>query len=167
MALTLADGTNITDANSYVTLALARDYNNARGVSLPTDDAEATALVVKAFDFIEALEGQFKGEKTYAGQITAWPRTGVYPDNGDYMLAADMIPLQIKMAQCYLAGVAMTVDLYAVKDTRAVIEEAIGPIITKYSATQGATGAPIMPNLDGILRPLLRQLRGSLTTVRV
>lgn len=168
MPLIIADGaTNITDANSYVTLAEVRAYNAARGIIIPVDDDEASALIVKAFDYIEALDDQFSGWRANAGQWTSWPRMGVFINDGATYVEPSSIPVGVKLAQCALAGIAITTDLAPVAAGRAVIEETIGPLTTKYSATQGNVGIPRISTVDALLRPYFRQRVGAIRSVRL
>ena len=50
MALVIEDGSRVAGANSYVTLAEARAFASARGVTLSAVDATLEPFVIKAFD---------------------------------------------------------------------------------------------------------------------
>ncbi len=70
MALEVEDGTGKADANSYVSVAEYRAYAQARGVSLPVDDAQVEAQLTQAMDYVESFRAKYQGRKT-------WPRPGM------------------------------------------------------------------------------------------
>lgn len=91
MALIVEDGTGKPDANSYVSLAVALDYAQTRGIAAWTADgaADATrsAALIRATAFIDATyRGRFPGYRTQGRrQGLEWPRVGAYtyvPDDG-------------------------------------------------------------------------------------
>lgn len=173
MALTLTpeDGTIVSGANSYATLAQIRSYCAQRGTVLPADDDAVTALATQALDYLESFEPRMKGSRAAPLlQNLAWPRQNVWLYTsrlyGDAPLPITTIPAQLITTQCFLAGVAATYDLNPIQDTRAVIEETVGPLITKYDPRFGAAVRPIIPQLDAMLAPLLKRA-SPLTTVRV
>ena len=61
--------------NSYITRAAAIAYAAERGVTL-ADTAATDVLLIKATDYMETLEGRYRGTRTDADQALAWPRSG-------------------------------------------------------------------------------------------
>ena len=166
LALIVEDGTLVFGANSYATVFQVRTYNLLRGITLSDDDDAVVSLAIQAMDYLATLDGQLAGMKTGGyDQSLSWPRTGVQV--GRTAIYPNYVPSAIIAIQCYLAGVAATVDLSGVEDTRAIIGEKIGPIETDYSPTQGATSGPIMPFVDAAIRPFLRSGYGPLRSRRV
>ena len=166
LVLIVEDGSIVSGANSYATLAQIRAYNAQRGIEMPSDDDELIELATQAMDYLESYEPRFMGDRSSPlFQELSWPRTNAYlygnafPTNG--------IPSKLIVAQSYLAGIAETITLNPVIDTRAITKEVIGPIETDYDPKSGATLRPIIPAVDSILVPLLKSGTGMLRTLRV
>lgn len=167
MPLTIEDGTNVAGANSYATLDQIREYNTLRGVALPASDDAVTALAIVGMDYLATFDNDLAGHKTYGIlQRLAWPRACVVV-GASTVLPSNVVPFDIVDAQCYLAGIAQSLDLYGNQDTRAITKEVIGPIETDYSGTQGAGYGPTLPTLAAKLKPYLRYGIGTLRSVRV
>ena len=111
MTITVEDGTIVTGANSYVSLADAWDYAQARGVSLPTDDAAIEALIIQAMDYLESFDGRFKGDRVERDQPLAWPRDGVEVEGWPW--SSTEIPRQVLNAQ-----LALIIEINAGEDPR-------------------------------------------------
>lgn len=82
MALTVEDGTGVTNAVAYSTEATATAYLTARGVVSAAWTALATsareALLVRGADLLNDFRRHpFKGAEKVLGQTMAWPRTGI------------------------------------------------------------------------------------------
>lgn len=92
MAFVVEDGTGLTTANSYATVAYADDYFATRmSPNWPAPPAEGDdpntnlkqACLVSATDFIDFYwRSQFKGIKCTYAQRLAWPRIGATVDEG-------------------------------------------------------------------------------------
>ena len=172
LTVTVEDGSIVANANSYATLAQVQAYNQQRNVALPTSGDDATiALMMQAMDFLESFEPQWKGDRSVPLlQELSWPRMNVYlfgPTSPAGMWLINGIPSKLIAAQCYLTGVANTVDLYAVQDTRAITKEVIGPLETDYDVKSGATLQPVMPNLTALLAQLINRGSSALVSVRL
>lgn len=77
MGFVVEDGTGVSGANSYCSVADANSYFSDRGISewVGTDDVKSHALV-RATDFIDTTFGtRFLGEKISASQSLEFPRT--------------------------------------------------------------------------------------------
>lgn len=74
MAITLVieDGTGLVNANSYISVAEAKQYAESRGVTLGSDDSIAANLVLSA-DFMETT-GPYKGIVFNDMQALEFPR---------------------------------------------------------------------------------------------
>lgn len=168
MALTIETGAGIAGANSYATVAQAQAYAAARALTLPAGTPAVEALLIKAADFLESLEDQFKGSRVESDQALAWPRTDVYLFDSTDMFGEDEIPVQLINAQCQLAfdGVANT--LQPTGSGREVIRTKVDVIETEYAKRGSGTIQPDFNKAMAILAPLLDNSSGfSLTTLRV
>lgn len=167
LVLTPEDGSIVTGANTWATVAVCRAYNLQRGVTLPADDDVVAALLTNALDFMEGYEPRYKGNRVAPLlQALSWPRVNVYLYAGS-LFPSTAIPPQLINAQCYLANVAQTIDLAAAQDTRAITKSVIGPIETDYDPKSGATLKPVLPQLDAMLQILCNSGTGILKSVRV
>lgn len=168
MALTIEDGTGKADSNSYVSVAEAQAYATARGISLPSDEAEVEALLVKAMDYLEAQRKLYSGERTWAVATTAhpdvqalqWPRTGAMLDCRT-TIASDAIPAELKRAQMQASmEVFAGHELLPSSDGRIVKREKVDVIETEYMTGQdmgvasGVVGVVSFPAVDVLLEPL-------------
>src|SRR4051812_42111718 len=101
MALTIEDGSGVSGANSYASVADARAYALARGLTFSAVDGDVETALVLACDKLETY--RFRGLKTDEAQALQWPRKCVYIENALHPLADDAIPARIVQAQCQLA----------------------------------------------------------------
>ena len=167
MALIIEDGSIVTGANSYVSLAEARVYATARNKPLPTDDTALEALLISAMDYLEAQRARFEGSKVSAEQELQYPREGVIIDGIE--LASNAIPSILKQAQIRLAMEANAgVDLMPTRTGGFVKKEVVGPIETEYSEKVGVSVEPEMSAVEALLAPLFapRSVGTFLTTFR-
>lgn len=165
MALIVEDGSNVANANSYVTLVEARAYATARGVTLSATDSVVEALVMKAMDYLESLRADYKGIKANETQALQWPRTGVSIDG--YDIASNTIPTLLKNAEMQLVmDINSGLDPMASSDGGSfVVSEKVGPIETKYSEAVSTSGMPILRRTEALIAPLLNR-QGLLTVER-
>ncbi len=166
MPLTIENGSNVANANSYVTRAEIIAYAAARGVTIANVD-ESDVFAIKAMDYIERKN--FKGSPSYGppGVIQAlqFPRSeieyqGAYFDE-------DSIPTLLKNAECEAAmlisqGVELEPNRSA--DTQAIKRDKTGPLETEYFAPASLSAST--PQLDALLKPLIIVGFG-LTAVRI
>ncbi len=165
MPLTIETGSGVTGANSFATLAQAREFALLRGVSLTADDDTLTAYLVKANDYLKSLS--YLGTKTYPGQgYLPWPRTGLVLDDEDF--PEDAIPTDIVSAACQLCIEQHNgVDLSPTASGPGIKRDKTGPLETEYVHSSRAT-TPRMPLVDALLQGWVAQRAGiRLSTLRV
>lgn len=166
MALTVENGTNVANANSYASLSTLRAYALARGVTISAVDATLEAEALKAMDFIESFRSQFQGVKTYQAptytpQTLQFPRsyskdsgTGIYIDCEQ--IDNDVIPQELINIQCQVvmaieAGVNFSNYAQA---QNFIVKEVIGPIETQYAKpSEGGFqgGVPYIESIQNML----------------
>lgn len=146
MTITVEDGTNVPDANSFVSVAELVTYAQARGISLPETEPEQEVLLIKAMDYIEVSDKEYKGYRTFTDQELSWPRTYDYQDLG--------IPEDLKKAQMVLAVAAMTVDFFPNSSglTRSTKKTVVGPISVEYATSSASR--PRVPQAETLLSGL-------------
>lgn len=167
MALIIEDGSGVANADSFSTVAEARAYASARGVTLPVDDLEVEVLLRKAADFIEALESQLKGSRVLSSQALAWPREGVYIFDDIEPLVSSEIPALLKKAQNQLAIDAVTFDLQPTGTGRETIREKVDVIEVEYSSSGSGTIKPQFTKALSILEPFFISGGFTLRTLRI
>ena len=155
MALTVEDGSIVTNADSFVSLADARTLATALGWSLPDDDTEAEAALRNGAQYISLQETSLCGSRVSADQELAYPRKNVRLYGFD--VASDAIPKLVIKAQIAAAvEYGKGTDVRASTDGRAIThEEVTGAVAVDYS-DNGVTGATvtITAAMDA-LRPLI------------
>lgn len=137
MAATLIseDGTGLTDANSFVTVAELKAYWNNSGFVY--DSFEPDAITVSAIRATRTLEGQYgtkwPGDRKNGTQSLGWPRTDAYYTDG-YAVRSTVVPSEVKAATCELAAAHLSdVDLQPVDegDNQKSYAVVVGPIEEK------------------------------------
>jgi hypothetical protein len=178
MAFVVEDGTGISNANAYITVAYFRAYFTDRGVDLSalTDD-QVQAYIVRATDFVEKRFGQrYAGTRKTLVQSLGMPRTGIILDG--VTISPDAVPAMFQMG---IAEYAKRASIYAelspdspvpfsregtsgspVPAAGVVTEESkkVGPIekSVKYAdpTTLSTTWAiPAYPAADALIEPFL------------
>lgn len=166
MSLIIEDGTIVAGAESFVTVAEARDWASKRGVTLSATDSVVEVLLRKACDFLQSVELRYKGARVDDAQALAWPRQQVYLYGNTTAIATTYVPQQLKDAQCQLAIDAVSRDLQPTGDGRQVVMKQVDVLVTQYSDTKSSSVTPIFNKALSILAPLLRNV-GPLSTTRV
>lgn len=168
MPLIVEDGTGLEDANSYLSLASARDLASMRGITLNADDAELTSQLIQAADRLTSYEGRFTGERVNGDQGLSYPRK--YAFRYCKPLSETAIPKELKLAQITLADyIESGYSLWASPVVEGVIREKVGPIETEYSAAVvdgAAIGNPDFAQIEAILEPLFAPWSANFTVSR-
>ena len=152
MSLVIEDGSGLSTASSYVTVAEARAYALARGVTLSEVDATVEVLLIKAMDYLEAKRIRYQGYKASDAQALQWPRCYVWIDG--YSVDSGEIPTILKNAQCQAAmEISDGTDPLPTGTGNGIKSETVGPLSTTY-ATYTVAPTPIMRKVDALLRPL-------------
>jgi hypothetical protein len=153
MALIIENGSLVVNANSYVTVSQVRDYASARGILLPSADADIEHYLIKAMDYLESITN-YKGDKVNIAQNLEWPRVNV--TIGLSTVDSSIIPAQLLKAQMQLAlHVSDGIDLNPITTGNFVVKEKIGPIETQYSETLNTDLSPTLPLVDALLYILI------------
>lgn len=153
--LVVENGSIVPGANSYVTLAAAREYASLRGKKLPSVDEEAIPIVISGTDYIESYSRRLKGVPTQPSlQNLSFPRVGMTIDG--YTYADNVIPPPL--IRLCLAAIAVAVDHDLIVNTSEpdISREAIGPLSTSYATSSiRPWQGPDFPFLDNLILPFL------------
>lgn len=151
-------------ANSFVTLAEAQAYMDARlnesSWESATPDTQNRALVEATRDLSVAV---WQGTRADSTQALSWPRWFVVnpdlPWAGTVYYASTVIPQRVKDATCELAlqyVKAGTTDVAAQDPQQNIIEKTVGPLTTRYSEPLNRkVGIARYPRVIDLIRPLL------------
>jgi hypothetical protein len=157
MALIIEDGSNVIDADSFATVAEARNYAASRGLVLPAADADIEVLLRKALDYLMSIEDRFQGYRSNDIQELCFPRDEIYLHRD---VISGEIPKILKNAQIQLAVDANTNDLQAAGTGKEVIEKKVGPLTTKYKPNGTTTPQYRATAALAILKPLFKASNG-------
>lgn len=163
MSLIVEDGSVVTGAESYCTVAFATQYHSDRGHAswALLTNAVMEQCLRKATDYaIQVYRQRWKGYRKTATQALDWPRSfcwlepfthgavGTYP----YLVADTVVPTEIMNACASLALRAATGTLLA-DQTRRKSNVTVGPISTTYEA--GSKLGVTYAEIDAMLRSYL------------
>lgn len=164
MPLVVEDGTGVSGADSYISLANARFYLDKRNRSLNVDDIEAEKQLRVAFDFVDNIH--YIGEPLVFNQAAAWPRKHVYLNGTP--LNTDVVPTVVGFAQAHLAAaIEEGVEIFPVQQIcRKVASEEVGPIKTEFFESGSEKMGASVPQVKLLLRPYLAFGAIGLTTAR-
>lgn len=147
---------DVPTANSYVSVANARAYCDQRGIPFPSDDDVAGAQLIQGMDYLELYRPKYIGCEVLQDQPLSWPRNYFSPYGTSRTMLTGVAPAIVN-ALCELGSIVGSTPLFPDVSTPQVIEEAIGPIITKYSERNGVTsGTPYLPKVSSMLSPYIQ-----------
>jgi hypothetical protein len=160
--LIVEDGTNVSNANSYATLAYFNTYNTVHGrdMSAVTDEIKK-ALLIKGTEFINNFF-LWKGKRKYSSQPLSFPRIDLYDFNHEEITG---IPECLKKAVCEAGYIAKTKDLWGTKSRKGGVKsEAVdGAVAVVYFQEEdvkinsaGTTYTSIYESINVLLRGLYR-----------
>lgn len=168
MALITEDGSNVTGAESYCTVAFADTYHsnlgNATWAALTPTVKEQ--LLRKATQYMTQMyRGRWEGYRSYSDQVLDWPRRHVMIDD-DFVsnyIAHDSIPTDIKNACAELAFKSNSVTL------NPDIERQTASVTVASLSVTYVPGSPQNKKfsaIDMMLKPYLKNSGGSMQVVR-
>lgn len=160
MALVVEDGSGLTNADSYESIANADTYHaNFGNETWDTYTDEQKELALRnATRYIDVKYGsRFVGSKMTSAQSLYWPRTGVVIDGFD--IDDGKMPAVLKQATCevalrYINGE----DLLADQELPGTVKREliqVGPIKSDVEYMGGQSLTNSMPEVDGIIARLL------------
>jgi hypothetical protein len=150
--LTVEDGTGLTNADSYVSLADFKAYCDGRGYGYTgsADDVLEQKLRL-ASDYVDTIF-RYKGMRLVNGQAREFPRTSLIDDSG-YEVTG--VPGRVLRATSELAFKGLTEDLYVDLDRGGrIASESVGPISVSYAAD--APAGKTFRFAENLLRPYIR-----------
>lgn len=168
----MEDGSGVAGANSYVSIADADAFHEARGnsdwtdVSSSPDQGKAAALI-RGTAYIDAkYRARFPGSRTNGrDQTLEWPRTDACDAEGEE-ISSDEIPQEIKDAVCEAALRELSEAGSLMPDVDAGgLEKRIKAGSVEIERFANGPAAPSFSIIDGILSGILKGT-GSIYTAR-
>lgn len=133
MALVTEDGTGLSNAESYVSLADATTRHAALGnadwAAAASDTVREQALRRATVYMEGAYRSRWKGTKLLRDQALSWPRYGANVDG--WTLESTIVPVEVANACADLALKALDGDLTPDLE-RGIVRKKIGPLETEY-----------------------------------
>jgi len=156
------DGTGLSNANSYLSVADADTYH--ANVTRSSDWTAATAasrengLIVATQYLYIRFQGRWRGYRNTRSQALAWPRYSVEDDDG-YVLDAASLPQKLQDACAEMALRVVLGDnlLGTVTETGEIVSESVsvGPISESKTYAGGKPYGYEYPKLDALVRALI------------
>lgn len=148
MAIVVEDGTLVSGANSYITLAEFKAWADDRGITYGTD-SKISEQLYRAHDYFESL--RFKGLKSDENQTMQWPRDQVLVDG--YAVDSNEIPKEVKTSLFELIKIEIDGDSKLAPSEREVLSEQVDSIKITYKDNAGMKRST--PALERALRKLV------------
>lgn len=163
MALIVEDGTGLSTAESYISVANADAYFTDRGNTVwtaLTTQAKEQALRAATDYMASVYTGRWAGRRTTTTQALDWPRSfvvnkdapGYYGTSPSYY-PFNAVPTAVARACAELAVRASAGSLLADQGAQ-VTSETVGPISVTYA--DGARQSIAYKAVDGMLTPYLK-----------
>ena len=154
MALVVENGTGLSNAESYVTVAATDtrmvNLGNTLWATITTAQKEEALRRATAY-MGQAFRGRWVGARINSTQALDWPRNGVCVDG--YSVLSTIVPADIANACADLALKAAAGDLNA-DLSRGVVRRKIGPLETEYD--RNSPQSKRYRSIDMALSPYLK-----------
>ena len=153
MALIIEDGSQVVDANSYVTDVEYTTYATLKGLTVGATAELREIELLKGADYLQSLETSMKGTRASSTQAISYPRYNVVLYG--YLLSSDKIPTELKQAQIEAAAHANGGALFIDAEESNIASFAVQGA---YSESYHKGGSSVRIRLDRVnakLTPLL------------
>lgn len=149
MAIVVEDGTLVSGANSYSSVADFKTWADARGITYGTDEVIGQQML-RSMDYLETLD--YQGLKADENQALQWPRDQVYIDG--YAIEANEIPKELKAALYECIKTEIDSDSRLTPVEREVLSEKVDSIQVTYKSSTGMKRQ--VPALTYALKKLIK-----------
>ena len=153
MALIIENGSQVANANSYVTDAEYTTYATLKGLTVGANAAKREVELLRAMDYLQGFETSMQGTRASSTQGVSFPRYNVVLYS--YLLASDFIPKELKNSQFEAAVYAHTGTLILNEAIKNVSKERLGDLEVNYFKG-GQSEKVIVKRALVYLEPLLK-----------
>lgn len=151
--LIIEDGSQVVNANSFVTDAEYKAYTDLRGLSVAATQPEREADLIAAVDYMHALEGSMQGTRASSTQALMYPRYNV--SLYGYLLASDKIPTELKQAQMEAAVYSTSNSLQINSEESNLASFSVDGAYSESYHEGGSRTKIRLDSVNGKLTPLL------------
>lgn len=152
MAFVVEDGSGLSNANSYASVAEADAYADDRNLTAwHSNPAHKEEALIRATDYIEAVYRQaWLGYRASQTQGLSWPRTNVEVDL--YPVAANIVPKEVKYATIEMA-IRAEAETLLPDQTQRVKREKVDVLEIEYA--DGSDATKRFPFVSQLLSPYI------------
>lgn len=161
MSLVVENGTGLSNAESYLSVADADVYHAARGNPVAwsgATTAEKETALLAATEYIDSVyRGAWKGTRAVETQALSWPRVDAY-DSDDFLIDSGVVPLEVERATAELALRALSAELMPdISEPGSIKRERLkaGPVETETEYQGGKSQVKEFRKVDLLLGRLL------------
>lgn len=152
--LIVEDGSNVPNANTYISLVDAVTYFTNKGDQAfiaASQDHQAAALFRAGQGLDFWLNGRWHGRRANQSQTLDWPRCEVFDSDG-YRVPNNVVPAKVKLAQAEVAKIELSTSFIqqSVDRSNNIQKQTVGPIDITYMAT--APSITYWPQIIAMLR---------------
>ena len=152
MSLIIEDGSQVANANSFVTDAEYVAYAELKGLAIGANEKKREVELFLAIDYLQSMENTLQGYRSSSTQELIYPRYGVTLYG--YVLASDKIPKELKNAQMEAAAYATKGILLANTTNNNIKSEKLDTLEVEYFKGGSSTNTQLT-RVNAQLRPLL------------
>lgn len=158
MALIVEDGTGLSTAESYASVATLTAYATARGLSLTGTEAVKETQLREATAYLDGkYRHRYIGSRANSDQALAWPRELAVDADG-YLLASDELPDAVVNACCraaYLINAGNDLRPSLARGGQIVSVKVEGAVEVHYApgASTETAWTAISSELSAVLKP--------------
>lgn len=151
--LIVEDGTGVSGANTYVSVAVCKNYLSMIGATIPSDQ-EITAMLLNSCSYIDSFSPKYTGEKQHDVNMLSFPRIGCLLDGAmpipESIIPSILVDCQLNLVEHVISGGSLTTSANEVKFVTG--ERVEGAIDIKYAEPSSMiTGV----NINGVSIPLV------------
>ena len=159
MSLVVEDGTGLSTAESYVSVADADTYHALWGNAGWTGSTAVKEVALRrAARYLDATYGQtWQGSRVNSDQALNWPRFGAYTREG-FNIGSDALPASLVTACAEMALLALSEDIYPdLSGTGVVSSESasVGSLSTSTTYIGGKSPLKSYRAVDALVSELL------------
>jgi hypothetical protein len=152
MALIVEDGSGLSNAESYCSVAFADNYFSNLGITAWASVTNKEAALRAATEYmLQTYRSSWKGRRTVYTQSLDWPRVGVVIDRFIYV-KSNIVPVEIQKA-CAELALKSTIQTLLPDQSQQTIREKVGQLEVEYQPGSNAT--PKYFAINSILSPFL------------
>jgi hypothetical protein len=152
MALIIEDGTQVANANSYVTDAEYVTYAALKGLTIGATESLREIELLSGMDYLQNLERSIQGTRASSTQELSFPRYNVLLYG--YLLSSDKIPRELKEAQFESAAYASSGVLLISGEETNVSSFSVDGAITESYFKGGSSVRVRLDRFQAKMKPL-------------